>query len=192
MTLKNHVPKCIMIFGLPGSGKSTFSLKLSRYLHLPLYHLDKYYFMEYWTKRDKSDFLRIQQELVDQNSWIIDGNAIGSLEMRYKRADLVLYMCYPRRICFLRVFKRLFSRDPNIYDRAPNCQEQVEWELLKYLWQFDKRVAPRLKILHETYPMTPFSKITNDLDLKNIWDTLIEKKMNESSRDLNYQTAEKS
>lgn len=183
MILKNHALKRIMIFGLPGSGKSTFSLKLSRYLYLPLYHLDKYYFMEHWTKRAKSDFLRIQQELVDEDSWIIDGNAIGSLDMRYKRADLVLYMCYPRSLCFLRVFKRLFSRDPNICDRAPNCQEQVEWKLLKYLWQFDKKVSPRLEILHKTYPTTSFYKITNGSDLKNVWDTLIEKKTNNFPRE---------
>lgn len=168
ITPEKHSFKRIMIFGLPGAGKSTFSLKLSQELDLPLYHLDKYYFVEKWAKREKEDFLRIQQSFVEQDSWIIDGNAISSLEMRYKRAHLVLYMCYPRLLCSLRVFKRRIWKDPNILDRPPDCREQIEWALLKYLWRFDKKVASSLEILHKTYPETLFYKITNNQDLKTV------------------------
>jgi len=44
-TKKDYFPKKIMIVGIPGSGKSTFALKLSQFLDLPLYHLDKYFFI---------------------------------------------------------------------------------------------------------------------------------------------------
>jgi adenylate kinase family enzyme len=36
--------KRIMIFGRPGSGKSTFATWLSRALNLPLHHLDKHFY----------------------------------------------------------------------------------------------------------------------------------------------------
>ena len=36
-------PQRIMIFGRPGSGKSTFAVELALKLNLPLYHLDKYF-----------------------------------------------------------------------------------------------------------------------------------------------------
>ena len=52
--------KRIMIFGLPGSGKSTFAVRLARLLHLPVVHLDKYFFIHNWNKRDHEDFLKIQ------------------------------------------------------------------------------------------------------------------------------------
>ncbi len=161
-----------MIFGLPGSGKSTFALKLSKRLHLPLYHLDKYFFVDNWVERDKEEFFRIQQGLVDQDKWIIDGNAIRSLEMRYKRADLVLYMCYPRWQCIIKVFKRLFTKDPTILDRAENCEERVSWKLLTYLWGFDKRVSSILKELHSLYPKTLFYKIKTRKELEKIYSKL--------------------
>ena len=40
--------KRIMIIGSGGSGKSTFSSKLSEVLGLPLYHLDAYYWKPGW------------------------------------------------------------------------------------------------------------------------------------------------
>lgn len=42
----------IMVFGLPGSGKSTFATKLAQFLNLPIYHLDKHFYVENWIERD--------------------------------------------------------------------------------------------------------------------------------------------
>jgi hypothetical protein len=72
-----------MIFGIPGSGKSTVAVKLSGLLHLPVFHLDRYFFIEGWKERDYEEFLKIQKELAEQESWIIDGNATRSLEIRF-------------------------------------------------------------------------------------------------------------
>jgi broad-specificity NMP kinase len=99
-----------MIFGIPGSGKSTFALRLSHLLNLPLFHLDKYFFTSGWQERKYEEFLAIQKEIVEQDSWIIDGNATRSLEIRYKEADVVIYFRFNRLLCFYRVFKRLISK----------------------------------------------------------------------------------
>lgn len=84
--------KRIMIFGIAGSGKSTFSLTLARILDLPVEHLDRYFFIDNWAERDYDEFLKIQSTLVEKERWIIDGNSTRSLEMRYKRSDHVLYL----------------------------------------------------------------------------------------------------
>ena len=63
-----------MIFGRPGSGKSTFAHDLHKITGLPLHHLDKHFFTRNWVERDKQEFLDIQQSIVDTDSWIIDGN----------------------------------------------------------------------------------------------------------------------
>jgi adenylate kinase family enzyme len=55
-------PKRIMIFGIPGSGKSTFAAKLSQQLGLPLFHLDKYFFTRDWQERDYDEFLLYHKE----------------------------------------------------------------------------------------------------------------------------------
>ena len=156
----------IMIFGRPGSGKSTFALKLSQQLHLPLYHLDRYFFTRDWIERDYSEFLQIQKEIVDKDSWIIDGNAIRSLEMRYQRADIVIYFCYPKLKCLWRIIKRRFlSKNHRIKDKAEGCTETIHWSLIKYLWTYETRVQSQIIELRKKYPTVKFYVVRNDQDL---------------------------
>jgi len=83
--------KRIAIFGRHGSGKSVFAKSLSKQLNASLYHLDCYYFSANWTERDYAEFLTLQQGIVDQDRWIVDGNSLKSLEMRFARADVAVY-----------------------------------------------------------------------------------------------------
>ncbi len=156
----------IMIFGRSGSGKSTFALALHKSTRLPLHHLDKYFFTKNWAERDTHDFLSIQQSIVNEDFWIIDGNSIKSLEMRYARADLVMHLNYPRWICYWRVFKRIFDKNLEIDDRAEYCPERVSWKLLKYMWSYERRVDRPIAYLKEKYPDIPFVEIKNDHDLR--------------------------
>lgn len=157
----------VMIFGRSGSGKSTFALKLSKNTGLPLYHLDKYFFEGHWRERDYTEFLEIQQSLVNQDKWIIDGNNTKSFEMRYAKADWAIYFNYPRSICYWRIFKRLYAKDKNIDDRAENCHETVRLSLLKYMWSFEERVAKQLADLKNKYPNCRFIEVTKDKDLRD-------------------------
>ena len=73
----------IMVFGLPGSGKSTFATKLAQYLNLPIFHLDKHFYVENWVERNYQEFLDIQQSFVKQPKWVIDGNALSESRCRH-------------------------------------------------------------------------------------------------------------
>ncbi len=151
----------IMIFGIPGSGKSTIANQLGKKLKIPVYHLDRYFFVANWVERDEKEFLQIQKELVEKETWIIDGNALSSLEMRYSKADLVFYFRFNRLLCLWRIFKRLFAKNPEISDRADGCSETLRFRLIRYLWGFDKRVRELLKILKQKYPQTAYQEIRN-------------------------------
>ncbi|WP_331255762.1 AAA family ATPase [Candidatus Bealeia paramacronuclearis] len=152
----------IMIFGPPGAGKTTLALKLSQDLGLPLYHLDKYFFVDHWQKRNTFEFRQIQEEIVLQESWIIDGNATGSLEMRYVRADMAIYYAPCRLRCLWGIFKRTFwDKRDHIDDRAPYCPERLTWGLIEYMWGFDRRVTPILQRLQIQYPYVRFVKTQN-------------------------------
>ncbi|MHB9147034.1 MAG: hypothetical protein ACYC2U_01025 [Candidatus Amoebophilus sp.] len=59
-------PTRIMIFGHPGSGKSTFEFTLHQATGILLYHLDKYFYTINWIKHDYAEFLTIQQSFVDE------------------------------------------------------------------------------------------------------------------------------
>jgi adenylate kinase family enzyme len=159
-------PKRCIIFGIPGSGKSTFALRLSHLLNLPLFHLDKYFFTSGWQERNYEEFLAIQKKLIKKDSWIIDGNATRSLEIRYKEADLVIYFRFNRLLCLYRIFKRLITKNPRISDRAEGCQEKVRLRLVKYLFGFPKRVESHLKELKKKYPSTPFYEFVNDKQME--------------------------
>lgn len=162
-----------MLFGRPGSGKSTYAYALSKATGLPLYHLDKHFYVQNWVERDYQEFLAIQKELGAQDSWVIDGNNTQSLELRWARADTVLYFNYPRWRCYWRVLKRCFTKDARIDDRAENCPETISLKLLRYMWSFEQRVAMRIEALRKQYPDVHFYEIRSDKELEGVSKELI-------------------
>lgn len=158
----------IMIFGRSGSGKSTLASQLHKATGIPLYHLDKYFFTDHWVERNYIEFLALQQEIVNQEQWIIDGNSTKSLEMRWARAEIVIFLNFPRYICYPRVFKRWFTKDTTFDDRAPNCPETIRWSLLHYMWHYDRRVAEPIRTLRAQYPAAQFYEVRNYAELTRI------------------------
>lgn len=158
--------KKIMIFGRPGSGKTTFSHWLSQKTSLSLYHLDKYFFTDNWEERKYIEFLEIQQNFVKQNSWIIDGNSTRSFEMRWSQADLLIYFNYPKCLCLYRILKRYFCPNTIFDDRPNNCPERISIKLLTYMWNFEKRIDNTISILKERYPDAVFKEIKDDRELE--------------------------
>lgn len=166
--MKSIIFKRIMIFGRPGSGKSTFATWLSGVLGLPLHHLDKHFYISNWVERDYNEFLEIQKNIVETECWIVDGNSTRSLEMRMKRADLVLYFNFPKIICYFRVLKRFLNQNTEFDDRASGCKETIRFSLLRYMWIFEERVAEDIKALKERYPQAVFKEIRCDNDLNEL------------------------
>lgn len=111
--------------------------------------------------------------IVASSSWIIDGNSTRSLEIRFAKADLVLYFNYPRWLCYFRIFKRLFYKNPELNDRAYGCYEQITWSLIRYMWSFENRVVDTIKMLKEKYPQTTFIEIKNDKELGKLKELII-------------------
>ncbi len=58
-------------------------------------------------------------------------------------------------------------------DRAPNCPEIIRWPLVKYMWNFEKRVDSEINILRSKYPNTTFIKTTSDTQFKKLYDFTI-------------------
>ncbi|MEN8237317.1 MAG: DNA topology modulation protein [Pseudomonadota bacterium] len=163
----------IMIFGRSGSGKSTFALKLHQKLGFPVYHLDRYFFVQNWQERDYQEFMDIQQKLVAQEQWIIDGTQVKSLETRYQRADVCIYFNYPFWRCLWRIVKRRLRKDSRILDRAEGCPEKIAWKLIVYTWRFRERVQGATANLRQKYPDVQFIEVRSDQDLPGVMETLI-------------------
>lgn len=161
-----------MIFGRPGSGKSTFALRLGRCLNLPVEHLDRYFFIENWVERNYEEFLQIQDSLVKKEGWIIDGNSCRSLEMRFQKADMALYFHMGRLLCLWRIFKRIFSKKREILDRAEGCSERVSFRLVRYLWTFDERVKIPIQELRKKYPKVQFFEFRSPKEVEQFFKEL--------------------
>lgn len=64
-----------------------------------------------------------------------------------------------------RSFKRLFIKDENIKDKSDNKQEMLRWSVVKYMWNYNKRVQPIIKELKLKYPDAQFYEVANDKEL---------------------------
>jgi adenylate kinase family enzyme len=168
----------IAIIGLPGSGKSTFAHFIAIKIGIPVFHLDKYIYGPGWIQHDKEAIISIQKMMTNKKKWIIDGNNIPSLELRYSAADLVLYLKYPKLVCSYRLLKRFLWKDVEIEDRAEGCKERLEWWLIKYIWEFDKIIDPVLQNLANIHKNTRLIIVKSDSDLSELKKNLISGNLN--------------
>lgn len=147
---------------MPGSGKTTFADLLGKKLGIAVHHLDRHYFLANWEIRPREEFLKAQQEMVESEAWIIEGNSIATLEMRFSKADVVLYFNLPRYVCLWRVFKRPFHHNKSINDIPDGCSKgDISWSLLKYLWNFNSEKRASIEELKKKYPNVDFRMIAS-------------------------------
>lgn len=133
--------KKIAIIGCCGSGKSTFSCKLSTELNLPLYHLDKLYWKPGWTKTPSEQWVEIQTSLCKNKQWIIDGNYKSTLDIRLDACDTVIFLDVNRFICIYRALKRTLTSKTRP-DMAEGCEERFNLEFIKFIWDFPNNARP--------------------------------------------------
>lgn len=120
----------IIVIGCPGSGKSTLSVNLGKQLNIPVHHLDD------WQDSSPEDFRRVQNELMKEDKWILDGNFTKSIENRASKADMVIFLDFPRSVVYWRAIKRYLMDFKNIANHFSET-----WGLFKYIWKF-----PRIEI----------------------------------------------
>lgn len=135
----------VMILGCCGSGKSTLARQVAERLQLPLLHLDAHYWKSGWVEPTAEDWERQVTALVQQDAWVMDGNYNKTLDLRLPYADTVIYLDLPQWLCLWRVFKRWIQYAGKTRpDMAADCPERLEWEFLKYVWEFPKKRRPKL------------------------------------------------
>lgn len=81
----------IAVIGCGGAGKTTLSRELGEILKLPVYHLDSFFWNPGWVPTPPEEWRRIQEELVSRDEWIMDGDYGGTLDIRFGRADTIIF-----------------------------------------------------------------------------------------------------
>ncbi|WP_047982342.1 DNA topology modulation protein [Ornithinibacillus contaminans] len=133
----------IAIIGSGGSGKSTFARKLGEKLQINVYHLDALFWNPGWVGVPKDEQRQIQQRLVAEEAWIIDGNYGGTMDIRLNKADTIIFLDISRFICLYRVVKRNIQyRNAARPDMGEGCEERLDVDFLKWVWQYPKAKRP--------------------------------------------------
>lgn len=144
---RNHMTvRRVMIIGSGGSGKSTLARQLGERLGLPVYHLDALLWMPGRVMTPKEEERRLFEDLVQRDSWIIDGNygSGANLELRLAAADVVILLDLPPTRCLWGAIRRYFQwRGRSRPDMGVDCPEQLTWEYLHWIWNYPKDNRPR-------------------------------------------------
>lgn len=125
----------IMVIGVSaGVGKSTFARKLGQMLHIPVYHLDTYFWKSGWIEASNEEFSEAQRKLVEKEKWIIEGNYTKTIHIRESSFDTVIYLELPLRTCLYRVVKRFLTNIGNTRpDMTIGCTEKLDWKFIKFI-----------------------------------------------------------
>jgi adenylate kinase family enzyme len=135
----------ILIVGCPGSGKSTVARRLAALSRLPLIHLDQLYWLPGWVEPEKARWRQRLEEALAGPEWIIDGNYGGTLGLRLLAAEAVVVLDLPRWLCVLRVLRRVVTGWGRTRpDMAAGCPERLQWDFLRYIWNFRSRQFPQV------------------------------------------------
>lgn len=137
----------IIVIGCPGSGKSTFSRRLSDKLGLPLFHLDMIYHKPDKTTVTREEFDGRLAEILAQSLWIIDGNYNRTLEPRMKACDAVFLFDLPTEVCIEGALARIGTRR----DDLPWVETEPDNEFLAAIRSFREDKLPRIYALLEEY-----------------------------------------
>lgn len=131
----------IVVTGMAGAGKSTFSEALSAKTGLPVVHLDLHFWKPGWVEPSEDEWREKQRHLLAGEEWIADGNYHATLELRLERADTVVFLDTPWWVCARRAFFRGLRRRPAGFELPEGCRESAisrlrdEWSLIGRIWR---------------------------------------------------------
>jgi len=136
----------VLIIGCPGSGKSTFARKLHEQVEIPLYHLDNLFWNADKTTVSSEVFKNRLDNILQQPSWIIDGNYASTMEWRIQHCDTIFFLDYPTEVCIEGVRSRKGKKRSDI----PWIEEEDDEEFLQFIQSFHNKQRPMIWELLQT------------------------------------------
>ncbi|WP_282020937.1 DNA topology modulation protein [Planomicrobium okeanokoites] len=135
--------KRMALIGSGGSGKSTLARELGKKLNIEVFHLDALLWKPNWQPTSKEEQRKIQMELVKKDEWIIDGNYNGTMDIRLREADTIIFLDFSRVLCTYRALKRMIQyRNRRRPDMAEGVKERFDLNFVKWIWNYPKNIRP--------------------------------------------------
>ena len=160
--------KRINIIGPSGAGKTYLARELSKIYSLPIIHIDAIGLSaKYGVFKDKPAFLKKVKKELESDKWIVEGVFKSTLGYRIPRAELTIYLDYPRRIYYYRVLKRRWQYRSKQREEMPDSwKEKIDRNFFKYVWSFHKNQTPFIKEELAKHPGANIVTIKNPKQLK--------------------------
>ncbi|MFB5249018.1 DNA topology modulation protein [Bacillus mycoides] len=137
--------KKIILIGSGGSGKSTLAKQLGNKLKIQVYHLDALFWKPNWVGVPREEQITVQNNLIQDEKWIIDGNYGGTMDIRLNAADTIIFLDIHRTICVYRAFKRIVQyRNKTRPDMGTGCEERFDLQFFKWIWEYPKTKRPAI------------------------------------------------
>lgn len=134
----------ILIIGCSGSGKTTLARALGEKLDLVVVHLDRLWWTAGWKNVTREEFDSRLAMALNMDQWIIDGNYSRTIEQRLEKCDTVIYLDFNRWICLWGAVSRYLRNLGKVRpDMASGCRERLDWEHLKFIWNYNHNNRPR-------------------------------------------------
>lgn len=145
--------KKVLVIGSGGSGKSTFSKQLGERTGIDVIHLDQEYWRPNWEKTPVKEWEAKVAEMLERESWIMDGNFGGTREMRMGAADTIIFLDLPRHVCLYRILQRTIKyHGRNRPDMTEGCNERFDLEFILWVWNYPNRARKRILAALEEFP----------------------------------------
>ncbi len=100
----------VNIVGTSGSGKSVFGEELARQLDLPYFEMDQLFWKTGWAESTDEEFFEKIRNVVERESWVLDGNYTRTVPTKWPRAQLVIWLDLSFATTVVRVTRRAINR----------------------------------------------------------------------------------
>jgi adenylate kinase family enzyme len=127
----------VIVTGLAGSGKSTFSRSLAAKTGLPVIHLDLHFWHPGWVAPTEAEWREKQRDLLAGDAWIADGNYHETLDLRLERADTIVFLATPWSVCARRALLRGLRKPAG--EMPEGCDDSA-WRRLRDEWRIAGRI----------------------------------------------------
>lgn len=134
----------ICVIGSPGSGKSTFSSKLSKILEIPVFHLDLIYWNKDETNVSNEEFDQKLTQILTLDRWIIDGHYSRTLDIRLQEAESIFFLDLELNVCLESYKKRINQVRSDI----PWVEKEIDTDFIQYIKDFHNTEIPKIRTLN--------------------------------------------
>ena len=144
----------IHIIGCSGTGKTYFAKKLLNKYNIPYFDLDNIYWdnssekYEIKTEVEKRD--KLLQNILEKDSWIVEGIYYRWLEQSFKDAYIIYILDLPKYIYKFRIVKRFIKRKLKIEESKKETLKSL-LELLKWTDKFQNEDMKEIIKILKTY-----------------------------------------